>query len=187
MELLDFIIQKDKELLIFLNNLGTEQWDTFWLLVTNKRTWIPLFLLLIYLIIKSFDKKRILVILITIAILVTFTDQFTNLIKYSFERLRPCNDLSITNQLRILKQSQSFSFFSAHASNSFGVTTFLYLLLRKNFKWIGWLFIWPVLFAYSRVYIGMHFPSDILVGMLFGLLSGWGFYKITLKILNRIQ
>lgn len=187
MELLDFIVQKDKELLLFLNNLGTETWDAFWLAITNKRTWIPLFLFLIYLIFKNLGKRKALVLLVIVAVLITFTDQFTNLIKYTFERLRPCNDLSINEHLRILKQSQSFSFFSAHASNSFAVTTLLVLLLKKYYKWIGLLFIWPVLFAYSRVYIGMHFPSDIFVGMIFGIISGYVFYTLTTKILSRVQ
>lgn len=187
MEFLDFIIQQDKELLVYLNNLGNESWDTFWLAVTNKRTWIPLFAVLIYLIFKHFDTKKGFVLLLVIALLITFTDQFSNLFKYSFERLRPCNDLTIADQLRILKQSNSFSFFSAHAANSFGVTSFLFLLLRKHYKYLGLLFIWPFLFAYSRVYIGMHFPSDIFVGMIFGLISGYIFYNVALKILSRIQ
>lgn len=186
MDWLDFIIQQDKELLIFLNNLGTESWDKFWLLVTNKRAWIPLFAFLIYLLFKTFGSKKGLALLLIVALMITFTDQFTNLIKFTFQRLRPCNDISINDHLRILKQSQSFSFFSAHASNSFAVTTLLYLLLRKNYKFIGFLFIWPFLFAYSRVYIGMHFPSDIIVGGFFGILTGWIVYKISIKILNRI-
>lgn len=187
MEFLDFIIQKDKELMLFLNNLGSESWDTFWLYVTSKLTWIPLFLLLLYLVIKSFDKKRILFILIAISLLIAFTDQSSNFFKFTFERLRPCNDLSINDQLRILKQSQSFSFFSAHSANSFGVSTFLFLLLRKNYQWIILVFIWPILFAYSRIYIGMHFPTDLLAGMIYGSVSGIIFYRITIKILNRIQ
>lgn len=187
MEFFDFIIQQDKELMIFLNNLGSDTWDSFWLIVTNKRSWIPLFILLLYLVFKAFGKKKGFSILLIMVLLITFTDQFTNLIKFTFERLRPCNDLTINDQLRILKQSQSFSFFSGHASNSFAVTTFLFLLLKRNYKYIGWLFIWPVLFAYSRVYIGMHFPSDIIVGMIFGILTGVIFYRISIKIINRIQ
>lgn len=129
MEFLDFIIQQDKYLMIYLNNLGNESWDSFWLAITNKRTWIPIFALLIYLIFKTFDKKRGFVILLIVALLITFTDQFSNLIKFTFERLRPCNDLTINEQLRILKQSSSFSFFSAHAANSFAVTTFCFYYL----------------------------------------------------------
>lgn len=186
MEFLDFIIQQDKQLLVYLNNLGNESWDAFWLAVTNKRIWIPLFAVLIYLIFKLFDTKKGFVLLLIVALLITFTDQFTNLFKYSFERLRPCNDLTIADQLRILKQSNSFSFFSAHAANSFAVSLFIFLLLKKHYKFIGLLFIWPILFSYSRVYIGMHFPSDIFVGMIFGLISGFIFYKISIKILNSI-
>jgi undecaprenyl-diphosphatase len=187
MELLDFIIQQDKELMIFLNNLGSESWDSFWYATTNKLTWIPFFLLLLYLLFKAFGAKKGFSILLIVALVITFTDQFTNLVKFTFERLRPCNDLTINEQLRILKQSNSFSFFSGHSSNSFAVTTLLFLLLKKYFKYMGLLFIWPLLFAYSRVYIGVHFPSDIFVGMIFGILTGMIFYKISIRILNRIQ
>lgn len=187
MDLLNFIIQKDKELLIFLNNLGSETFDFFWITVTNKRTWIPLYLLLLYLIFKAFGTKKGFMILLMAVILITFADQFTNLIKNTFERIRPCNDLSMYEQLRILHKSRDFSFFSGHASNSFANTTFLFLLLRKYYKYMGFLFIWPLLFAYSRIYVGVHYPLDIFVGMIFGLLSGFIFYKISIKILNRID
>ncbi|MDP3353316.1 MAG: phosphatase PAP2 family protein [Flavobacteriaceae bacterium] len=187
MEFLNFIIQKDHELMIFLNNLGTESWDQFWIAVTNKLTWIPFFILLLYLVFKAFGTKKGFVLLLIVALIITFTDQFTNLVKFTFERLRPCNDLTINEHLRILKQSNSFSFFSGHSSNSFAVTTLLFLLLKKYFKYMGLLFIWPLLFAYSRVYIGVHFPSDIFVGMIFGILTGMIFYKISIRILNRIQ
>lgn len=186
MEFFTFIIQQDKELMIFLNNLGSETWDLFWITVTNKRAWIPLYLLLLYLIFKAFGTKKGLLILLTVAILITFADQFTNLIKNTFERLRPSNDPSMLEQLRVLHKSRDFSFFSGHASNSFANTTFLFLLLRKYYKYIGLLFIWPILFAYSRVYVGVHYPLDIFSGMLFGVLSGFIFYKISIKILNRI-
>jgi undecaprenyl-diphosphatase len=121
------------------------------------------------------------------AILITFADQFTNLIKITFARIRPCNDASIAEQLRILHHSRDFSFFSGHASNSFANTTFLFLLLKKRYKYIGLLFIWPILFAYSRIYVGVHYPLDIFVGMIFGLITGYLFYKISMKILNRID
>ncbi|MDP2088505.1 MAG: phosphatase PAP2 family protein [Flavobacteriaceae bacterium] len=187
MELLDFIIQKDHELMIFLNNLGSETWDLFWIKVTDKKSWIPLFALLIYLIFKAFGTKKGFAILLMVAVAITFADQFTNLIKNTFERIRPCNDPSIYEQLRILHKSADFSFFSGHAANSFANTTFLFLLLRKYYKYIGLLFIWPILFAYSRVYIGVHYPLDIFSGMIFGLLSGFIFYKISMKILNSID
>ena len=187
MEIFEFIIQKDKEFMIFLNNLGSESWDFFWIKVTNKRVWITLYALLLYLIFKSVGTKKGIAILIIAAVLITFADQFTNLIKYTFERLRPSNDPSINEKLRVLHKSTGFSFFSGHSSNSFANTTFLFLLLRKYYKYMGLLFIWPILFAYSRIYVGVHYPSDIFVGMIFGILTGFIFYKISLKIINRIQ
>lgn len=187
MELLNFIIQKDRELLILLNNLGTETWDFFWITVTNKKSWIPLFILLLYLIFKAFGTKKGLIVFLICCVAITFADQFTNLIKNTFERIRPCNDPSIVDQLRILHKSRDFSFFSGHATNSFTNTTFLFLLLRKYYKYMGFLFIWPILFAYSRIYVGVHYPLDIFAGMIFGMLSGFVFYKISMKILNKID
>ncbi len=187
MDFLHFILQKDRELLIFLNSLGSENWDAFWKMVTNKLAWFPLFALLLYLIFKAYGLKKGLTILLIVAVAITFTDQFTNLIKNTFERIRPCNDPTIFDQLRVLHKSRDFSFFSGHASNSFTNSTLLFLLLRKYYKYMGLLFIWPILFAYSRVYLGVHYPLDIFTGMVFGIISGFVFYKITVKILSKFS
>jgi undecaprenyl-diphosphatase len=113
-----------------------------------------------------------------LAVLITFTDQITNLFKYSFERLRPCNDTDVNGIARIVIHRDSFSFFSGHASNSMATTTFIFLLLRKHYKFTFLLFLFPLIFAFSRIYLGLHFPSDILVGYLFGATFGFGFYKL---------
>ena len=88
--MLDQLIEFDRSLLLYLNNLGTPSWDGFWLVVTNKLTFIPLYLVLIYLIAKRFTIKEIVILVLTIAGMILFTDQITNLFKFTFERLRPC-------------------------------------------------------------------------------------------------
>ena len=184
--MLDTIIARDKELFIYLNSLGVESWDEFWVIVTNQFSWIPLFALLLFLIFRAHGWKKGLLLLLIVALLVTFSDQFVNFIKDYFGRLRPNNDPSINEIIRILKRPSSFSFVSGHSTTSFAVTTFMVLTLKKFYKHPHLLLIWPVLFAYSRIYVGVHFPIDIFVGMLLGILEGLIFYRISLSFLKKI-
>ena len=186
MSFLEKIIDYDKELFIYLNSLGTEPWDNFWMTLTNQFSWIPLFALLLLLVFKSYGWKKGLILMLVAALLITFSDQFVNFIKDSFGRLRPNNDTSINELIRILKGPSSFSFVSGHSTTSFAVTTFIIATLKKHYKYPFFLLIWPILFAYSRIYVGVHFPIDIFVGMLLGILIGYVFYRISLALLNKI-
>ncbi|ESU23289.1 PA-phosphatase-like phosphoesterase [Flavobacterium enshiense DK69] len=172
------IIQLDKQLFVFLNGLGSEQYDGLWLFITKQFYWAPIFLYVFYLLYKKVGWKHLLLILVSIAVMITFTDQFTNLIKNSVQRLRPCNDLEIKDMIRIVKSSSSFSYFSGHAGNSMASTVFVFLILRKYYKYAFLLFLFPLIFAYSRIYLGLHFPGDILSGYLFGIIAGFGFSKL---------
>ncbi len=187
MSILDQLIGLDKSALIYLNNLGSPKWDTFWLFITNQYNWIPLFILMLFLIFKVYGLKKGLLILLIAAVLVAFTDQFVNIIKHTFGRLRPNNDPSVKNLIRILYSPHSFSFVSGHATNSMANTVFIYLLLKKHFKYVWLFFIWPLVFAYSRVYLGVHYPIDILTGALLGMCLGYGFYKICFFVLAKIN
>lgn len=181
------IINKDRELFVYLNSLGTENWDAFWLGVTDKYTWLPLYVILLFLIFWYYGWKKTLVLLLIAALLVAFTDQFVNLIKNTTERLRPNNDPSLQEFIRILKGSGGYSFVSGHATNSFAVSTFMIATLRKYFKPIYFMLIWPILFTYSRIYVGVHFPIDLTSGMLLGILIGFGFYKFSRLVLPKIK
>jgi undecaprenyl-diphosphatase len=183
----DKIIQNDKELFIKLNALGTEKWDAFWLIITDKDCWLPLFLLLFFLLIKAFGWKKGLIIILFSAILVTFSDQLVNLIKNTVGRLRPNNDPEIKDIIRVLKRPGSYSFVSGHATTSLAITTFMILLLKNNFKLIRLLLIWPLLFAYSRIYCGVHFPIDIVFGMCLGVTIGFVFYRLCLLFLLKVK
>ena len=163
---------------LFLNNLGSERWDGFWLIITKQLHWSPIFLFIFYFIIKKIGWKQFGYVVLFLAVLILVTDQLTNFFKYSFERLRPCNDLSLEGQMREVLTRKSFSFFSGHASNSMATTTFIFLLFRKYFKYSFLLFLFPLIFAYSRIYLGLHFPGDILTGYLFGLFLGTFFYRL---------
>ncbi|WP_405604781.1 phosphatase PAP2 family protein [Polaribacter sp. Asnod1-A03] len=165
---MDDIIQIDKNIVVFLNNLGTDQWDPFWLGITNQFNWSPLFILVLFLVVKAYGWKRGGFMIFVLILLVAFSDQFTNLIKNSVQRLRPNNDTEIKHLLRISKNPQGFSFMSGHATTSTFFSVFVILLLRDKYKYIYFILIWPLVFAYSRLYLGVHFPIDILVGVIIG-------------------
>lgn len=187
MSVLNYIIEKDRELFVYLNSLGSEKWDFFWLSVTDKYTWIPLYILILFLLFWYYGWKKALVLFFITALLVAFTDQFVNLIKYTTHRLRPNNDPSLQDFIRVLKNSGGYSFVSGHATNSFAVSTFIILSFQKLFKPIYFVLIWPFLFLYSRIYIGVHFPIDLFFGMLLGIVIGYGFYRFSTMILRGLN
>ena len=178
--MVDQLLQYDKELFLFLNNLGTPTWDGFWLLVTNKLTFIPLYAVLLYLIYRKLGLKTILVLVLVIVAMITFTDQITNLFKDGFERLRPCREEGVKEFMRfIATRCGKYGFFSGHSSNTMAVAVFTGLLLKPYYnKLIFILLFWSALVAYSRIYVGVHYPLDIISGMAFGAISGFIFYKL---------
>ena len=182
----DILIEKDKQFLIYLNGLGNEQWDSFWLFITNQLNWAPLFLLIIFLIFKKFGWKKGGFIFLFVILLVAFSDQFTNMIRGVFERLRPNNDTSINHLLRTLIRPQSYSFTSGHATTSMTFSVFAYMLFKDNYKYIKFIFIFPVLFAYSRLYLGVHFPIDILTGATIGSILGFSAFKLQQFLVKKI-
>ena len=125
--------------------------------------------------------------MVVTALLITFSDQFVNLIKDYFGRLRPNNDTSINEFIRILKGPRSFSFVSGHSTTSFAVSTFIIANLKNHYKYPLLLLIWPIFFAYSRIYVGVHFPLDIFAGMLLGIIIGFLFYKVGLLFINKLN
>lgn len=175
------ILQFDKELLIFLNGLGSPTFDGLWLIITKQLNWAPLFLLVFYLMQKKLGWKNFGYYILFTALLILVCDQTANLFKHTFERLRPCNDESINHLIRVVKTSPSYSFFSGHATNSMATAVFTFMILKKFYKHAYLLFLFPLIFAYSRIYLGLHFPSDIVTGYAFGATFGFICYKLYRK------
>lgn len=188
--MLDQLIQYDKELFLFLNNLGNTTWDSFWMTYTTKLNWIPLYAVLLYLMYRNISRKAFLLSILVVTLMITFTDQVTNLFKDGFERLRPCHDEGVQGYMRLVKSycGYKFGFFSGHASNSMSVAVFTGLILRNRYKYLVFLLLfWSALMAYSRIYIGVHYPLDIISGMTFGALSGFAFYKLLKYLIRRFS
>lgn len=175
----------DIQILVYLNSLGSEFWDPIWIILTNKTTYIPLFAFIVYYIYKRFGLKQTAFIILFISILILFTDQFTNFIKDSFQRLRPCRE-GYLGLREIDIYCGKYGFFSAHASNSIAVSLFIIRIMREKFTSIFSiiLIIWVFIFSYSRIYLGLHYPTDILCGLIFGAISSTLFYHIYLEQLS---
>lgn len=182
------IILEDKQAMIFLNNLGSSTFDPFWILVSEKWFWIPLYVIFLYFLYKNFNKKSLFYILLFVALGITASDQIANIFKFGFERLRPCHDPSLEGLLREVKCGGKFGFYSAHSSNSFFVATYLTILLGKKIKQLPYfLFVWAAIVAYSRVYLGMHFPGDIIVGAIMGILLALFFGTLAKKVIKKSE
>lgn len=182
------IILEDKQAMIFLNNLGSSTFDPFWILVSEKWFWIPLYIIFLYFLYKNFNKKSLFYILLFVALGITASDQIANIFKFGFERLRPCHDPSLEGLLREVKCGGKFGFYSAHSSNSFFVATYLTILLGKKIKQLPYfLFVWAAIVAYSRVYLGMHFPGDIIIGAIMGILLALFFGILAKKVIKKSE
>lgn len=183
--MLERILEIDRSVFLWLNNLGSETFDPMWLLITRFTSWIPVFAIILYLAFKRLGWRHALLVIICIALLLTFTDQTTNLIKYSFQRLRPVNNPEFAKLMRVIQVRKSFSFISGHASNSMAVAFFVYHVLKPYIKYLGFFFLWPLIFAYSRIYLGLHYPLDILCGYTYGIFTGWLISHLYAYLRNR--
>lgn len=181
MGFLQNILETDKELFLYLNSLHSNFWDTIMLMITRKETWIPFYAIIIFYIIKNYRGKA-LPVLLMLALVVVASDQFSVLLKESIQRLRPVHDPEIGPLVHnVLRKGGLYGFVSSHAANSFAIFAFTGRLF-KNRRYTLLLLFWAVIFSYSRIYSGVHYPLDIAGGAVLGLLIGEGLYRIYLFI-----
>ncbi|MFV9484323.1 phosphatase PAP2 family protein [Christiangramia sp. ASW11-125] len=174
------LVALDKELFLYLNNLGAEEWDWLWIAISDKWMAIPLYALLLYLIFRKFGWKATLLTMVVVTLLITATDQLANLFKHGFERPRPCRQEGVMEYARyVAERCGRFGYFSAHAANSTGVAVFLGLLFRRAYpKMLFLLSIWALVVSYSRIYLGVHYPGDVVTGILIGICFGLLFHAL---------
>ena len=181
--MIEEILKLDSKLFLYLNNLGTSKFDIFWISLSKIEANILmyLFLFLLFFYNQKIRPKLIYIFyfIFVIALMITITDQGANIFKDSFKRLRPCYNESIIDSLRLVKENcgGKYGFFSAHASNSFSLAIFFGLLFINRIRYIIMItIVYASLISYSRIYIGVHYPIDIIFGSFFGIFVGFVMY-----------
>lgn len=180
------IILQDRELFLYLNNLGSKEFDAFWVFVSGKWSWLPLYVVFLYLLYKNFKFKNVLYILFFLTLGIVVSDQLAGIFKYGILRLRPCHDPSLDSLMREVECGGQYGFYSSHASNTFFIATLMSILLRKTHKYLPYLlFFWAAMVSYSRIYLGVHFPMDLIMGALMGFFLGGFFATLSLKVIYK--
>ncbi len=176
----------DKQATLFLNSLHHPSIDQVMILISNKPTWYPLYVLLIGLIIYT-SRKRSWLVLVNIALLITLADRISSgLIKPLVMRLRPCHEALMYPFLHLPDGcGGSYGFVSSHAANTFAIACFLFLYFNKQ-KWTYLLFLWAAVVSYSRIYLGAHYLGDVMCGALLGGGLGWLVYRSYLVFYQKI-
>lgn len=177
MQLIHYLDNIDKQLFLFLNNMHCQFMDQIMWQISGKFIWIPLYLVIIWFIVKE-RKWNVIYTIIFIALMIVISDQISGLIKDAVLRLRPSHNPMFENLIHLVKDGNgnlyrggNYGFVSSHAANTFAVAIFLTLFFRKRWVSIG-IFVWAIIVSYSRIYLGVHYPFDVMGGMIVGLFSG---------------
>mgnify|MGYP003565584340 FL=1 len=183
---METLVELDKSLFLYLNNLGSSFFDPFWLFITHKFSSIPLYIFFVYLLYRNFGLQKTITALVVVAIMITITDQLSMFVKHSVERPRPFRELSIEGLGRFITRCGSYGYFSGHATSSFALAIYLGLIFKRTYKYFfPAIIIWALLVSYSRIYVGVHYPGDVLTGMLVGSMVGFGCYHLFKLISKR--
>ena len=193
----------DQLLTLEINSWHSSLTDPIWQFFSNIRVWIPMYVLIVALLIWRLGWKKGLIIVLAAAATFGFCDQFSNFIKDLVGRIRPLNDEFMkANGLHILeKGTRSFSFFSAHSANAFGLATStsigmkldnrLFASEKRKFSWgkayISWMYFWAFMVALSRAFVGKHYMGDIIIGSIIGIAAGWAFASLARYIIGKCK
>ena len=177
--MLEFLISLDTQLFLFLNNLNNSFFDIIFFWISYKYTWIPFYIALIYFFIKKKHFKGLITIALLVIVIVLCDQISVHLFKEVFQRLRPCHNPNLNDLVHIVngKCGGKYGFVSSHAANSFGLAIFT-LLYFKNRTYSYLVILWALITAYSRVYLGVHFPLDVICGGILGGFIAWGVFCI---------
>jgi undecaprenyl-diphosphatase len=185
--------QFDQQVTLEINSWDSAFTDPIWEFFSDKYVWAPMYVAIIALLVWRLGWKKGLIAVAAALLTFGFCDQFSNVIKDAVGRLRPVNDeFMIANGLHVLERGGGFSFFSAHAANSFGlaVSTFMGIKEDKRLRYrgyAGWMFFWASMVSISRVFVGKHYLGDILVGIIVGAAAGYAFGALARWIMKKIS
>ena len=176
----------DQQLLLFINSLNSPFFDQVMHAISGKLIWVPLYLaILIFLGIKY--KRKFFIILIFIILAVTLADQGSVFVKNLFLRLRPCHEPSLKGLVHLVNGECGgmYGFVSSHATNSFNVALLSLLFIKKRWYSIS-IIAWALVVGYSRIYLGVHYPGDVLCGSFLGAFIGWSMFRLYILTDNKI-
>lgn len=181
--MLEWLIETDQRFFLALNHFRADWMDPVMLFLSAKKVWYPLYALIIGLIAFEYKKKAIVLVLMMI-LSVIIADQITSsIMKPGFRRYRPCHEPALVGQvLTPGKCGGKYGYASSHASATFAAAAFFFFLFKGRRSYYWWLYIWSSLIAYSRVYLGVHYPLDIITGALIGIVCSWLIYKAALIV-----
>ena len=183
---MDALLQLDSQLLLLLNYFHSDFWDNALWLVSSTQIWIPMYVMLIYAIIRG-QKVQSWLTIVALLVLVVLCDRIsTDIFKYGFERLRPTHNPDLEGIVKTVfgYKGGKYGFVSSHAANTMGVAVFTSLLFRN--RWFSvFILIWSVFVGYSRIYLGVHYPGDVLGGFVLGGILGYAVYKLYALIIPR--
>ena len=183
---LDTLLNIDRYLLLSLNGSDSLFWDGCMLVYTSMAVWAPLALMMLYVLMKNNNIKDFLLLVVLIALVATLTDQISSgFCKPFFARWRPTNDPMLMYAVDVVNETRGgkYGFTSSHAANSFGIATFIMLLIRNRALSVS-LMTWAAMNAFTRIYLGVHYPGDILAGTVIGVVVGWAVYRLYVYIQN---
>jgi undecaprenyl-diphosphatase len=175
------LIKLDEQITLALNSLHSPFFDVLMFNISKTFIWVPFYMVLMFFLWRQYGNKIIWIKILFIVGLVFASDKSSvYLFKNVFERLRPCHNPELAPLLHLVngKCGGKFGFISSHATNVFALATFLFFQMREKYRWIGWLFLWAALVAYSRIYLGVHYFGDVVCGAIWGSLVGYVVFRL---------